>query len=199
MHVAEPATEETPVHVTDANPADPAHDKLFDYARCLLKTMLQMKPRLHGIQVLTLANLPEGVMAQAVNYLRSRLSSEIKMPATDNEAIINFSFTEAEGSVTKTIFARHIDDDAAGVQSVATLIIYVGCTANGGRLLIYKDEYSTEPAAHIDPRPTTRGTVRTVCMPGNVWHVPEDIWGWGYRAAFVIQVPRVDPSELKKD
>ena len=190
IHVAEPATEETPVHVTDADPADPAHDKLFDYAHSLLKTMMVMEQRTYGIQVLTLANLPESVMTQAVNYLRSRLSCEIKMPATDDEAVVNFNFTESNGPVTKTIFARHIDD-GNGIPLVATLIIYVGCTANGGRLLIYEGEHSTEPAAHIDPRPATRGTVRTVCMPGNVWHIPEK----HICAAFVIQVPRVETRQ----
>ena len=90
------------------------------------------------------------------------------------------------GETTFSEFSVHRDNDNG--FNVATLIIYLVCTAEGGGLNLY------DPMGHGGPIKTIaarndRGGPVAVAMRGDVPHCPAPIVGAGVRIAVVFQFP----------
>ena len=96
----------------------------------------------------------------------------------------------AAGARVAAGLCAHQDNFAGVSVACNSLIVYAANTASGGGLVHWAGDedpaISGRAGALLSTAPPT-GCMRAVLIPGDVWHAPEDLDGFGVRESFVFQ------------
>lgn len=99
-------------------------------------------------------------------------------------------YARAAGARVVSGLCAHQDNYAGVSAECNSLIVYAANTADGGGLIHWTGDedptLSGRPGVLLSTAPPA-GCMRAVLIPGNVWHAPEDLDGYGVRESFVFQ------------